>query len=222
MKARAFDVVRGAGWLSALWKGVYWFTDYPSLDQLYWPTDMAGGSAALDTYLGALILSSGSGSTAGTKQAWKQPVFWPVTLTWDKVRRFKTRVKYSSAVALAGGKLWVCIGNTPVGLQSGVGFYVDDSKDIYCQVNDGGAVPTSSLVGSITGDSWTATLEVELIPGVHAKFWIDDILVATLTSDLPSGSAASAQLIHHLGVYTPGDSTVRKCAASYWAFMQEP
>jgi len=143
-----------------------------------------GGGGGFDWNPERLLMSTstGSGSTVDL-YTWVQ--FPLPLLTWDKIRKLKTRVRFNPWTNKYG-EFWVCIGRYDY--TNCIAFYVDDGV-LYGLNRAGGSESTVALetLGTGTFDE-TRDLEIVLTPGTKTEFYVDGILIDELTDDVPSGT----------------------------------
>lgn len=135
--------------------------------------------------------------------------------SWDRKRKFRTRVYFSANTSQL---LYFAFGNTQnIDLTRYIGFKIDNG-DIYAGVCNGSdETLTDTGVNVSAGSSYD--FEIIFTPGVDAKFYINDTLVATITTNLPSGATdANYLMTTFLRTMAAADKQVR---FSYWDVWQD-
>lgn len=135
--------------------------------------------------------------------------------SWDKKRKFRTRVYFS---ANTNQLLYFAFGNTQsIPDTKFVGFKINNG-DIYAAVCDGDSETTDDTDVNVSAGS-SYDFEIVFTPGVDAKFYIDGVLVSTITTGLPSGTTdANMLMTTFLRTTAAADKQVR---FSYWDVWQD-
>ncbi len=159
----------------------YYRSHFESLDGLLIQGTNGGSVYLGDTYL-ALIIVPGAVAVASFK---KKPSYSLVPLTWDKKRTLSFRTRFYSTVD-SSMEAWLGTGDLKFG--SGIGLYFKDGI-LYARTNKSGA-NTDILIEDfgLAGFDFTRKFVIKLTPTVDVKFYLDDILVATIITNLPTGS----------------------------------
>jgi len=167
------------------YKGIYYHTWFESLEAIA-VTKSGSGDATIE-HLG-IIMSTGS--TINSMVAIAKSPDYPMTIgTWDKKRRFKTRLGILRNTAQAA---WILCGHDIGGNVKKVGFKVVDDE-LFGIVNDGTGDVTTFLQKIVALGNYL--LEAIFVPGVSASFYVDDTLKGQITTHLPSGTDESARVI---------------------------
>lgn len=174
-------------------KGIRWFSNnwlpagkiestVSGTGSISWATpslDLATGTTAL-SYAKVMkrLYKEGAGATIQT---------------WDKVRRFRVNLRFWTA---SDEIAHIVMGEIQAPSQLAntyrhIGFKLDNNN-LYASVGNG-SVETEILVKTIAAYSKTE-LEAILTPGKDCKFYVDRELVATITSNLPSGTTDAEDL----------------------------
>ena len=158
----------------------YWLTLMESLDAFY-PNKSGTGSVSIAQ--GLLVLQTG---TTSDSYGWitKSPALPALTFTWEKNRKFRTKVVFRNTTKQ---EVYFLIGtgappHTAL-TDNHVGFKVIDNV-LYGSVADYEAESVLEL-GTITADAYI--LECVFKPGVECRFYVDGVDKGALTTHLPSG-----------------------------------
>lgn len=100
--------------------------------------------------------------------------------------------------------------------QEGVGFYVNNNT-VYGICGNGTSHTTASLGTIINNRPYT--LSYEYTPNVSTKFYFNNSLEATITTNLPSGVSYADELLHVVLINNEADN--KALFMSYWDFWQE-
>jgi len=186
----------------------HWFCLFESLSGFYQGTYELGSISLDPSYVELSTGATQYGYAYMLKMADISNVF-----TWDKKRKFKTRVYFS---ANSDQLFYFALGNTQnIPSTKFIGFKIDNG-DIYAAVSDGSSETTED-----TGINVSATtaydFEVILTPGVDAKFYIDGVLKATISTGLPSGTVdANVFFTAFLQTMASADKIVRFSFLDFW------
>lgn len=178
----------------------HWVTLFESLD------GFLTQNATLDQT--ALTLTSGLGGAGANAYITKQPTYPPIALSWGKDRTIKTRLKINQTVTQT---IWAVTGDD-VSTARHIGFKIVDNT-LYGTVADG---TTESTVDLGSYDD-VHDLKCSLIAGVRVDFFVDDILMGTITTNIPT-SGTNYRIIEVLVV---ADIVATKTVVlSHWDFWQ--
>ena len=186
-------------------KGAYWFNstwDVGHIDQ------SLVGTGTLSWSSGYVSMTTGTTSLSSARIS-KTDYGYQVIPTWDKERWFGLRVVFGNwtnqIIHLVTGSVSGvdAVANTA----RHIGFKVDNAS-LYATVANGTS-ETTSLIRTLT-DVITLCLEVHLEPANAATFYENDIQVAVLTTNLPSGASLAGTLlwasIHNIAAEDKGMS----------------
>lgn len=165
-------------------------TFFESLDG-WEPSEGGGGSAILDT--NGVLLSTGA--TAGGYAAIIQRLTnVPFTLTWDKPRTLELKANITIGNDNAP-QVSIMTGNYGSNARKfGFTFFKDSIKGVS---GNGSLERVIDLITGL-GTGWTATKKYKAIftPPTDIKFYIDDVLVGTITDRKPTGTTDAGRLLH--------------------------
>lgn len=140
-------------------------------------------------YNTAAVLNDDAGwNLAGTNPFNFRRNWAPATLEW----------RYQSGSAITSGRWWIgCFASTPLGSSDpaihGFGFRFDTSAgsvNWWAWNNDGGSPGTLTNTGITVTSNTAYTLRVEFPSTSEIRFYIDDVLVATHTTNLPGATTS--------------------------------
>lgn len=177
---------------------ITWYTmNVPILpDDYTTPTKLFGWSTT------GLDLAGGQFDAGGYAQFISNAAMYSISLipgisnnsnyTAVKDIRIKTRIRYSVVPGTENiGFGLVAAGATLQGDEDTVGssvrFTTDNATFLYAITGDGAARTITDVSSGITVTNWNI-YEIVFNPGVNAKFYINGVLVATHTTNLPTGS----------------------------------
>jgi len=129
-----------------------------------------------------------TGTTTGsTAKMWKRATAFNGVETWDKKRMFGARVWVANNTEQI---IWVVMGDVAdpsaiINKLNHIGFTIYHSDLRISCAN--GTEQTSEVVKTIPVE-WEARLEIIFYPGEKAEFYVDDELVGTLLTNLPTGT----------------------------------
>lgn len=159
-----------------------------------------------------------TGWTAGSKaECYK--VIYPVypSMTWNKDRIFDLHT-YARSNGDNIGLYWMISGAVDNGEH--IGFKIDGGK-LYGTVADGAAESVVELEDLGAGAwYWTKTLRARLRANAQVEFYIDGVLKAVLTTNIPSGTANAEQIIY-MSVENLTSANDKRIAPTNWVFFQE-
>ncbi len=194
----AFAEVAGRVAGAALPFSDYYFrTFFDSLDGVHQFT--AGSATILLSYQYVqLNVTASAGDSCYIR---KYPLFPLVPMDWAKDRTFRTRVKITSDTN-STITVWICTGN--INLFWGVGFYFNAGK-LYARTKNNVSNTDVEIADlGTSGFAVTYDLKVVFTAGVDAKFYLDGVLVATITTNLPTGTTYADRLYYIRITNTPG------------------
>lgn len=159
----------------------FFHTDFPSLDGLQWASSGSGNKELKPNYLWLY-----TSATANSKAEFFKITDYPLpTLTWNKARRFRTRVYFRSWTNELG-EFWVSLGRHDMNMRAG--FLVKDGI-LKGFTRDGSTETTVNLETLGTG-SFIETRDLEMLftPGSKAEFYVDGSKQDEITTTLPTGT----------------------------------
>lgn len=151
------------------------------------------GSASMDA--DKIILSTGgvAGELASIIERYAYP---PGVMTWAKKRSFKLKARvdvYSDAASM----IYISTGNESAN-RWGFGFRFTNTM-VRGFSKNGGAEQYANLVTGLTAPYTRDELyEAIFTPGVNIKFYINGVLLGTLTAGLPTGTTDAERLFRML------------------------
>lgn len=135
--------------------------------------------------------------------------------SWDENRRLRTRIYFDNNTDQL---LYFAIGNTQnITDTKYIGFKIVNG-DIYAGLCDGSSETLVDTTINITAET-SHDFEVVWEAGVSAKFYVDGVLRATISTDLPSG-AIDADVLMTLFFQTMV-ATEKIIRFSFWDFWQD-
>lgn len=188
----------------------HWFCLFESLSGL---SQLLSGTGAIS--LSGAYAQLATGATQYSYASLYKALDISNVFSWDKKRKFRTRVYFS---ANTDQLLYFAFGNTQsIDATKYIGFKVDNG-DVYAGVCDGNDETLSDTGVNISAGS-SYDFEIIFTPGVDAKFYINDTLVATITTNLPTGvTDANFLMTTFLRTMASVDKQVR---FSYWDVWQD-
>jgi hypothetical protein len=191
--------------------GLYWHTLFESLDGFLSGTVGTGVVDLDDISLGLV-----TGTTVDSKAYVRKYPNYPVnTLTWEKNRRFKTKIRVAALAGATGDVSWLVTGY--VDAYAHIGFKIDGTT-LYGTVADGTAESTLNIQTVAAGDN--LVLEAVLTAGSQVEFFVDGLSKGTLSTNIPSGTAYAAFILY-LYVYNDTTAANQGINVSEWRFLQE-
>lgn len=186
----------------------HWFTIFESLDG-FASEGSDPGNGQVQNGIDYIILQSGTVNG----YFWtflKSLVYAPVALTFEKNRKFRTKVRITTTT---NQEFWIYTGLKDENL---VGFHVVNNKlyGVTCNMD---ATLTSVELKTLTGDT-TMELICDFITGVRCDFYIDGVLINSILTDLPN-SVDNGSNIFRLSAETATGAN-RNLYLSYWDFWQ--
>jgi len=188
--------------------GIFFNTWFESLDQC--PPVLTGSGTVTMSEAG-VRLSTGT-TISSVVSIMREPLYPIVPFTWEKKRRFKTKVE---VWAITNQEIFIVTGW--YGTTRHVGFKVVNNI-LYGTVADGTTEATTALV-TLTGTT-TMLLEAILTPGVKCEFYVDGTLRGTLTTNLPSGTDSAGALFYIRMTNTAAED--KRLWLNQWMMIQEP
>lgn len=191
------------------------FTDFhfnTQLESAAWYSELlaTGGSIIADAISNAVVVN---GTLNAHASAWKRQVYPYVPLTWAKNREFRIQCDFYAATT-STQRLEIGTGN--IFNAHGFGFAaVNGVFMARCRAPSGNS--------DITIENWGATgywkelkLRAKLTAGVKVEFWVNDILVATETVKIPTGTNTADRIIQ----ITANNPAAGNAANIYWSAFQ--
>jgi hypothetical protein len=172
------------------------------------------GSATIVSDEYGLLLSSGA--TINSMALIRKYVFYTFPLLdWSKKREFITMVNLYCSPG-SGGMTLVYTGN--VDTFCGFGFKLLDGK-LYAHTGSG-AAETNELITNYGAGAFDLTLKLRAFftPGVSVQFYVNDVLVKTITTTLPAGSIDAQQFILFMceNLITTNENNLNASVFSFW------
>ena len=194
---------------------IYWHTFWDTLDNF---SVSASGTGSAGFGSGGLNPSLGGGATDAASVQRTLPASG--TLTWAKDRRIKTSIKVTSTDMNHGNFVYGMGTPTLGGVNEHVGVYLDETMALRASVANGTTQSTAAMDTLVTATTYL--IEMIFDSGTSAKFYIDNILKATITTNLPSGTT-SANIPFRMALNTDGTAVVGGLSVlfSEFKFLQE-
>lgn len=195
------------------WDDLYINTYFESIDGYY---KVPAGSGAANIAAGYLALSTGL--TASSSYRLEKRLTIPIPLmTWSKRREMRTAAQFYAATS-SEGTFWIVTGGYGTGF--GFGFKMQDGK-LYAHTGDG-SDETNELIHDYGASGFFILKRLKCIftPGSSVQFYVDDVLVATITTTLPT-TTDSADFV--LTFYIDNGTTIlnRVLTVSVYSIWQE-
>lgn len=112
-------------------------------------------------------------------------------VTWDKNRKFRVAVYFETDT---NQTIYIGVGDPVLAGLHFIGFKIVDNT-IYGCVNDGSGEVLTVALGTITAPE-DVLFEVRYTAGVECRFYVDNVEVGVLTSNLPSGKLDSDSIMY--------------------------
>lgn len=135
---------------------------------------------------------------------------------WSKKRSLKTTFYFVDSVDNLKATLVTGVTEYDSLNNYGIGFYIENDT-VYGICADGTNHTTSSLGTIISNRAYT--LSYEYTPGTSAKFYLNNDLQATITTNLPSDTDYADEPLHIVLTNTAAEN--KNLIVSYWDFWQE-
>lgn len=188
-------------------------TCFDSLDNISNSTAVGGILAQS----GANITLQAEGSSGDKVTVYKNHNYPSIVLDWTKQRRFVTRARFAGGAALNH----ICyVGAGWIENDTGFGFVVEDG--VFKTRTRVAALEQEHIIEdwSASGFDYTRRLEALFTPGVDVKFYVDDVLVHTETTRIPSGSNKTSHVLFLCSHNTAAGGSLY-LYLSDWHFWQE-
>ena len=205
--------IPGAGGVTLPFSDYFYNTRFDSIDGIR-QSASGGGSLALN-YQQLEIECNGVNNAFA--QIEKTPNFPCVQLSWDKNREFKTQVNFKSAVV---ANTIMVVGTGYLHNNTGFGFTCIDG--IFKAVSQVGAVQEEFII-----EDWSAApfsedrrLRAHKTGANEIKFYVDDVLVYTATTTIPSGTSYNEKVMY-MFVWNNGESGQTWIRLSDFTIWQE-
>jgi hypothetical protein len=189
----------------------HWFTFFESIDGYGKPVVGASSSVILDTSEG-VILTAGTANADQARFGKTLPAI--INFSWAKDRTFTTSVKFSS---ITQQEAYIT-----TGLASGnnfLGFYVLDGDWYVVWRNNGGSINSSGSMMAISAGT-IYKLKAVLKAGSKIDFYMDDTLIYTATTDLPSDTGNSTFPLFAEINHNGADGIAKSLTINYIDFWQ--
>jgi len=160
----------------------FWTTLMESFDQ--WDSQLSGTGAR--TFAPTYLLITTGLTSGGIARIWKAPAYPPHLMSWAKARTIQFRA-YTIMDVDAGSENYICTG-LGLPIAEGFGFKFTDTK-IQGFASDGATATIADLVTALTPAAPTDhRYKAVFTPGVKVEFYIDDVLLGEVTTNLPAGT----------------------------------
>lgn len=193
--------------------GYYWGSLLESLDGFSASSSPADG-VSID-YTGIQLATQLGGTDWANLQ--KAPVVLATALTWDKKAKWKSSITFAHSVESIG-IIDVCMGYPDTARH--VGFTVRAGK-LYASVGNGSAETLSPALADWGSAGYFETHDLKVDYKITScDFYLDGVLVATISTGLPSGATNANCLMR---VYVRANASVKsvQAAVSYWKAWHE-
>ena len=199
-RAKFAEVAGRAPGIQLPFDDYYFTTFFDSLDGVH--QQLQGSATIIMNYqLVQLLVTINNGDSAHIR---KYPSYPLVPMDWAKKRTFRTRCKITSDVD-STISVWISTGN--INLFYGVGFYFNAGRLYARTKNAGGTTDVEIANLGLAGFAVTYDLKVVFSPADNAEFYLDGSLVATITTNLPTGISYASRLYYiRISNYTGTDS----------------
>lgn len=192
----------------------HWFTIFESLDG-FGKTEIDGGTVTVN----GNYVEASTGATEYAQAGLGKALNIMNTFSWDVNRRFRSRVVLTSITEVAAE--WVMGGDDKF-----IGFLWQDNVDIigvedtlFAITQNGGAPTKVALDVNMQAGS-PDDYEVVYTAGVDAKFYVNGVLKATITTTLPTGTISDNKQPLHTWIQNY-ETVDKKMRFSYWDFWQD-
>lgn len=160
----------------------HWFTVFESIDGYGQGSNGAGSSVTVSGGGVDLVTGTTAGNYANIQK------YLPGGFTWDKNRKFKILVNFSSQTNQT-----CFIGTGFSGANEHIGFYISGATSVLRATVGDGTYENLETIGNLTAGS--LILEAELIVGVGVNFYKNGVFQLQLTDNLPTGDGYAAVLL---------------------------
>jgi hypothetical protein len=190
-------------------KDFHWFTLFESLDG--YSSSITGGSIVSPATLTTGAINNDVVELTKSILASTASQF-----SWDKKRSVKALVSFGTDIT--DQHVFFGIGQLPVSssLRSLCFHIYGNTIDV--ESANGTNTSVTGLASTISGNG-IYVFEIVFTPGVSAKFYIDNVLVETITTDLPSGATSSGYLFN--AYIKTLENVAKSVRFDYWDFWQE-
>lgn len=188
-RARFAEVAGQAAEASLPFSKLYYHTFFDSLDGLKVTLVGAGTADVTGTDLELEIDAALNDSVTVRKSLWETYF----SLSWNKNRTFRTKIYFESSDD-STIQAWVGTGFVDTGTGIGFAFY---GGKLYARTKiwNGGTTDVEIEDLGTSGYEFNETVDIVFTAGVDCKFYIDGVLKATITTNLPTGSGNSGNLV---------------------------
>lgn len=171
---------------------IFFHTMFKSLDG--WAAFTAApGTVAMD--VNKIKLHTG-GAIGGLASIIEQLQFPIGATTWNKPRKFKTKVRVDHAND-ASSQIFICTGDEAAGLR-GFGFRYQNTKLIGQSCNGGAYATVDLITGLVAPYSRTELLEARFTPGSKIDFYVDNVFKGSINAQLPTGTTDAEKLLKYM------------------------
>jgi len=199
----------------ALYKLVWedWFRHSDLLASIDGYRTSVSGTAAIALRYGWVTLETGTTALSVARVMKGEVMKHTFQPSWDKVRMVRFGVLGFTSDVNQDVRLFTGMDGLT---EPHVGFRVVDAT-LYAHAGDGVASAEKDIA-TIAVDT-PYLLEVRLLPPARAEFYVDGVLKAVLTENLPSGTAEAERLM--VLYITNTAAEIKKLRVSTWEFLQE-
>lgn len=191
---------------------VNFVTYFESLDGF----SLAGNYELIDAYVRIYTPATQYSFAQITKRA----SYRATDLTWDKIRRFKTKIQYNAGSSLNTAFFSIGMGHYSVVNPTAdfVGFRIANGY-LSAVTSDGTEAHIVNLQ-SLTNTQGEFLLEALFIPNVKASYYVNGSWALDCYVNLPSGLTIGSTRLIFVYVYTYADES-KEIRLSEWRFFQE-
>ena len=203
----------GAGGVTLPFEDYFYNTRFDSIDGIR-QSASGGGSLTLDDRYITIECDGVNNAFANIE---KRPSYPAVPLTWDKNREFKAQAWFKAATV---ANTIMVIGTGYLYNGTGFGFIVEDG--IFKAVSQVGAAREDHTI-----EDWSAApfdevrrLRAHKTGANEIKFYVDDVLVYTATTTIPSGATYDEKVMY-IFTWNTGASGQTWIRLSDWSLWQK-
>ena len=203
-----------APWQSYHYGGIYWHTFFESYDGYDAATVGAGSGVAING--GELTLTAGNVAT-DYAYVFKYPEHHALLNQPDWTRRRRFRISVHRFGVTTEQEIYIVTGG--IGTFRHVGFKVVDDT-LYGCAADGAAESTVALMAIAALTEYV--LECVFFPNNRADFYVDGVLLGSLTANLPSGAPYANYMLFLAVTVGAGIGGQKSLSVCEYHFLQEP
>jgi hypothetical protein len=168
---------------------LYYHTFFESLDSFVISTDTGGSVSSLPS--GVELRSDGTLNAMAQFYVLKS--YLPVMPTWDKPKTIIARPVFFEGLGTSP-QFWIGAGWLT---NAGLFFFLDQlALKVISRLDPSNATTLALANYSSVSAFFAASLKIVFTPGVSAEFYVDNVLEATITTNLPVGSSLASRLLH--------------------------